>query len=31
MMAHSVTSILTFNVGDFKPFPGIDVVNHAGV
>jgi predicted nucleic acid-binding protein len=29
MKAHSVTKILTFNVGDFKWFPGIDVVNPA--
>ncbi len=31
MKAHSVTCILTFNGGDFKRFPGIDVVNPADV
>ena len=31
MEAHSVTSILTFNGGDFKRFPGVNVVDPAGV
>jgi hypothetical protein len=31
MKAHSVTSIMTLNAGDFKRFPGIDALNPAEV